>query len=478
MDNNYMDSILFDSYSWMENNELQTLFEEVWSSINVKGKSRKVIANMRDCLRDYLCSLLHGYRYGQYISITTKKNNFYTKKILDKITGTEIRIKTRYAKLNIKYSAFIAVLDALLDGEWIELQSGFRAQTDYKKGRNTRIWASQKLAKVFDGISYIPEKEPNELICIREKIGDEKIDIDFEDTDYTISLREKLEKINNLYNTTIFYHNILTKTKIINPYYHFYNPNNPIYNNKQHHPNYQSILIIPLRVPNRKNARIYPRIRAVFSNGCLTQGGRLYSSPLKGKSYHSLSSAERLTIKINGNPSGELDYCSLHISLLYAIEGISYNGDPYEIGIHGMRPVIKKLLLTVLNAKDGSGAIKSMQDMERKMKNREFISERDYEFWTAVYKNGADWEYLINRLREVHSLIRIYFCTGAGISLQNLDSQLMMNVLMHFVDKDITCLPVHDSVVIERRYLRALHEVMTREFYANFGQKCNVDEKK
>ena len=472
-----MDSILFDSYSWKENNELQTLFEEVWSSLNVKGKSRKVIANMKDCLRNYLCSLLHGYRYGQYVSITTKKNNFYTKKIFDKVTGTEIRINTRYAKLNIKYSAFVAVLGALLDGGWIELQLGFRAQTGYKKGRNTRIWASDKLAKVFERTSYIPEKEPNELICMRKKIGDEKVDIDFENTNYTISLKNKLERINNLYNTNIFYHNNLTKTKIINPYYKFYNPNNPNYNNKQHHPNYPNIHIIPLRVPNRKSSRIYPRIRAVFSNGCLTQGGRLYSSPLKGKSYHSLSSAERQTIKINGNPVGELDYCSLHISLLYAMEGISYNGDPYDIGIDGMRPVIKKLLLTVLNAKDDYGAIRSMQDMERKMRNREFISERDYEFWTAVYKNGADWEYLINRLRKVHSPIRIYFCSGAGIFLQNLDSQLMMNVLMYFVDKDITCLPVHDSVVIEKRHLRELHEVMTYEFYASFGQQCKVDAK-
>ena len=126
MDNNYMDSILFDSYSWKENNELQTLFEEVWSSLNIKGKSGKIITNMKFCLRNYLCSLSHGYRYGQYVSITTKKNNFYTKKIFDKVTGTEIRIKTRYAKLNIKYSAFMAVLDALLNEGWIKLQSGFR----------------------------------------------------------------------------------------------------------------------------------------------------------------------------------------------------------------------------------------------------------------------------------------------------------------------------------------------------------------
>ena len=64
---------------------------------------------------------------------------------------------------------------------------------------------------------------------------------------------------------------------------------------------------------------------------------------------------------VNGEQVVELDFCSMHVSLAYAMCGAKMDGDPYEIPGF-TRKQAKLGLLTAFNAIDLQAAIASLTD--------------------------------------------------------------------------------------------------------------------
>ncbi|MBV5343104.1 hypothetical protein JZU68_05665, partial [bacterium] len=62
-----------------------------------------------------------------------------------------------------------------------------------------------------------------------------------------------------------------------------------------------------------------------------------------------------------------------------------------------------------------------------------------------------------------------YVNSGAGLKLQNLDSQITEAILMRMTDKGIPCLPVHDSYIVPQQYEDRLRDVMMEEYKAVIG---------
>ncbi len=437
------DTILFDSYRWKENHELKSLYNFLLTSIETSSMSYKIIENVKACAKYFLCSLYDAYQLDKCIALALREEEFS---------------KGRYAQLHIKSRAFKAVLGTILDIGWAGEKIGFRAQKGYSQGRMTRIYPSGKLVEFFDGIECYPEKKASDIICVTDIIDGKKQLVEFAENTYTIELREKLTQINEVLANNVFRYEQAEKIKVKNPFL-------------KGHPEPENA---PRGIFKRKK-HLYPRLKASFCNGSTTEGGRLYCNPLKGASYQSLSPNVRANITINGKSVCEGDYGAMHIAILYAVEGLPLDGDPYDIGIPGIRPVIKKLLLSILNASDDNAVIKSINKEHYEMLKKEYIPERDLNFWEAFWGADIDVKTLINCLRNKHNPIKKYFCSGSGVFLQNLDSQLIISVITHFTDRDIPCLPLHDSVIIAERYKEELKQVMQKKFFKAFKQNCKVD---
>lgn len=101
--------------------------------------------------------------------------------------------------------------------------------------------------------------------------------------------------------------------------------------------------------------------------------GRLYT----GKYGHqSLRKVERRTLRFDGEQSVELDYAGMHPRLLYHLEGIPFDADPYALwGAETTRPMrlmAKQLINAAINAETGRAAIDACnQAMNTKTANGE-----------------------------------------------------------------------------------------------------------
>ena len=81
----------------------------------------------------------------------------------------------------------------------------------------------------------------------------------------------------------------------------------------------------------------------------------------------------------------------------------------------------------------------------------------------------------LQKFKDVHKPIAKYLNTGIGLKLQNLDSQIAERVLMAMTERQIPCLPVHDSFIVPARHEAKLREAMMRSYMELMGFKPLVD---
>ncbi|WDP88323.1 MAG: hypothetical protein HUN04_00595 [Desulfobacter sp.] len=81
----------------------------------------------------------------------------------------------------------------------------------------------------------------------------------------------------------------------------------------------------------------------------------------------------------------------------------------------------------------------------------------------------------MQKIREKHKPIAKYFDDASiGNILMNYDSQIMEKVLLHFADKGVAAIPIHDSVIVPIEYCDECGEVMKSEFQNVFHQNIEV----
>jgi hypothetical protein len=84
----------------------------------------------------------------------------------------------------------------------------------------------------------------------------------------------------------------------------------------------------------------------------------------------------------------------------------------------------------------------------------------------------------MDALEQKHAPIKDYFCTGKGIDLQYHDSVIAEAILVLFAKRNIPCLPLHDSFIVDCRYHKWLNYIMQAAFRKYFGHNCTVTPKK
>ncbi|MBV6647787.1 MAG: hypothetical protein KI790_20175 [Cyclobacteriaceae bacterium] len=342
----------------------------------------------------------------------------------------DYKAKSRYNELHISRTT-INVVDVLRSAGLILEATGFH-DPGTKIGRTTRIWPSTTLLKMFEearfgpfDITYHPERD---CIILR---NDAKKQIEYEDTDETNQMREKLTRYNDL----------LDRTFIDIP-----------------------TLEVPfIEIGGRTASRAYINqsnkfTRRIFNRSSFQFGGRFY-----GGWWQRCPKTWREQIFLNDHAVSELDYSGLHIVLLYAREGIDYWSsnvpqqtsnfkdpfarilnivDPYVIptpdfitDTNDLRAICKNLMLVSINAVNDEAAFGA------------FRAEAEFRSAEKQFTNKQLGQ-VLDALRAKHEPIAHMMANDAGIALMNLDSQIAEHVIKHFTDQEIPILTVHDSFLV------------------------------
>ena len=394
-----------DVHKWSEYIEVNKFVDSIYDNY-FKLQNPKII---KKHLKVILLDLYVAWKENPLMKLGVHMNN------------NAYKAKSRYNELHISKKT-ILVVNHLHSLKFIHLKSGYFAQGK-KEGRVTRIWATDKLVRHFQNAKYtisnIETPSDREVIVLRDN---SKKDIEYEDTTQTIKMRELLKAYNDL----------LKRTFIDIPELK------------------EPCIKVDSKVINISKHEKF--VRRIFNNNSWKENGRFY-----GGWWQRIPKQWRSKIYINGLPTIEDDYSSLHPILLYAQKGIDYNklkkDDPYDVAKLDIddpetkRKLIKTLFLTAINSKDEKScfqAVKSELQME-------------IPYFKFTFENLHS---ILVQLKENHLEIADDFCNSKGIGLLNLDSQIAEYIIEKFVVNDIPILCVHDSFIVSVKQDNFLRKTM------------------
>lgn len=356
----------------------------------------------------------------KYIAISRSRNDYIE--------------NTRLKKIFLKYRYTIHILDTLENNGYIEQHKGFHSKFT---GRLTRIRATEKLVRLFRKYKRDTNGENtlesgkifkrNIPVILRNQ---EKKDIDYD--------------INNK----------LVKNMIINV--------NRINKMLQKH-------VIDLESPdiwdeiiqsdsNLGHVRLNNKYKRVF-NGSFEYGGRFY-----GHWSQQIPSRYRKYITIDGKDTVEADYSCLHLSMLYRLENIDIpSGDLYRLNnvSDKFRSIIKFAVNISINAKTEKQAVQALNVCYKEHQVNKYIV-------------GISPKEMISKVMNKHYGIKKYFCTGHGLRLQALDSEIAESIMLNFAQRGECVLSIHDSFITSTDNKDVLIEMMRDRFYEHFSSYSRI----
>ncbi|RYY22693.1 MAG: hypothetical protein EOP62_22565 [Sphingomonadales bacterium] len=205
------------------------------------------------------------------------------------------------------------------------------------------------------------------------------------------------------------------------------------------------------RRPKRIRWLISPLYR-VFNNSRWDHGGRFY-----GPDYQGIPKEYRQFLMIDGQPTVEVDFTAMHPTMLYARLGVQLVGDPYRTPFCNDRDLVKVTLNALLNAK------------RRNIKPVDLFDSE-----TA----GMTWKQFVDRVLEHFRPLQRFICSGEGIKLQRIDSDIAEMVMLAFVRFGIPILPMHDSFLVPAQHEHLLIDTMKSAFLDKISFSCEVKVKR
>jgi hypothetical protein len=202
-------------------------------------------------------------------------------------------------------------------------------------------------------------------------------------------------------------------------------------------------------------------IYRVFNRGKWWMGGRFY-----GGWWMNCPKELRRFIRINDEPTIELDYRAQHINLLYALRGIALpTRDPYTIS--GLdRDFVKNVCLKLINAASVEQAWQACRKGALYDKEPELVACLDSHLDTL----DSFQEWVVDPILARHPSIAKDFCQDKGIELMRIDSDICQHVLTLMTNQEIPCLSVHDSFLVPEEHEKTLRYAMAAAYeLANLG---------
>ena len=342
-------------------------------------------------------------------------------------------------------------------GYLYEAEAGFNDRHPdkgkFSKSRFTRFRAEDKLINLFSlqeqrAFPVIIPPKTNDSIIVQEKIrtnhgGTKKHRTKFLETTYTTQLRTNIEIINQAlsrhwYDLEIeneqfkVLQNLLSTTEV-----------------KEQGKEY--VLDLSQRTLFR-----------IFNDNNFETGGRFY-----GGWWQNIPKKYRSNIIIDGKQTVEFDYSSIHPTILYLREGLVAPNDAYtqiiddcfDVAINN-RNELRSML---------KGAFNAMLNAKKTMKNAP----------NGIYPDrfGLNWRQVSDAIQKSHASIAHHFYSDMGRRLQKVDSDIAELVMLHFADRNIPILPIHDSFIMHHRFDIELSEMMKKAFERIVGGPVGVEQK-
>ncbi len=344
-------------------------------------------------------------------------------------------------KFGISYTV-IDQIHALADNDMI------LTSDTISRGQATEIKATEKYHEYFDNNRSV-EYKPREWVICREWIDTGEVRLHHNTkTNKWYEMKHYIPKIIEFEHTT----ETKRRRDILDEYYHLAGQHEVTLNGD----------------------KLQTALRCIYSEK-LNRGGRLYTGTYWG--VQKQSKEDRQLILIDGEPTTELDFCSLHPNMLYQKNGLRPQADQYSMILDmipelttkekkEIRGFVKILFQSIINTNSPASAIKS-GNFEMNLRNPD---GRNYKsILESLDLKVLD---LVGYYEQCHKSISQHFYKSIGTKLQYLDSKIALRVIKHFTRSGIVVLPIHDSFIIQSRYTDDLRSAM-QEAYCN---EMRVDE--
>ncbi|VEJ53831.1 hypothetical protein [Pragia fontium] len=191
-----------------------------------------------------------------------------------------------------------------------------------------------------------------------------------------------------------------------------------------------------------------------------------------------MSSLSRCNLLLNGQETIEVDFKSLHPRIIYAVLGIELPDgfDPYAISPDNfelpdtpeirqqLRNLSKIGLLILLNA---SNPYQALGALETEFKEAKIAYDFD------LLPDNLSLRNVISALKEINPEIAAKFHSGAGLLLQNYDSNIAELVISYFTEKGIPVIPIHDSFIVAKEFEQEMHYIMKEAYECIVGSTLN-----
>ena len=219
-------------------------------------------------------------------------------------------------------------------------------------------------------------------------------------------------------------------------------------------------------------------------------GGRFY----RGEQFK-LSKVERATVRIDNEPTDELDYQSMHLVMLYnqvGLELLTPVMDPYDYsGVADFSRNTGKLLTLQAVNSSGFSSLKRMvttsgkpeninrvkqyrSDVRRYLQravkglyveNPPFLPKNLKEQFIDGVPEGLDGDVFIKALIAKHgSIASLFGADNLALKLQNRDSIILDLVMQRLIIYGIPFIAIHDSVRVKRQDSMIATEIMKESY--------------
>jgi hypothetical protein len=398
------------------------------------GKPYKSRQNIRNHIRIFILSLFVAFEHepGKPIRYSRDRNKY--------------KKGSRYNPDFISYRYTRLVSNFLKRAGYVDYYPGFQSKNNAKQ---SRILATDKLIRLFKQYDLSLDmvyRDPNEEIIKLTNTEDEEIE--YEETQDTSGMRDQLRSINELLQQQ----------------------------NYELDPEPAELEKLKKRIDFTKK-----RVTRNFSRNQFDKGGRFY-----GGFWTNMPAEYRQCIKINGESIVELDFSGLHITMLYINEGVTPpEGDAYHLDDYptngSFRKFVKTLTNIMINASDDENARKGLcGKIWEDLKNKEKAEDKKFKLPPEIKSTKKeDLDPVMRAIRTKHRAVQHHFCSDMGISLQYMDSQIALKVMLYFFEKSIVVLPEHDSFIIQAQHEPELKSVMTQAFkdVMNTDYKISISKK-
>jgi len=415
-----------DVHRWSDHPEVAAIVENIWgehfSDMAVNRPGPRPRTPFKEQLKVVLLDCYVAWMEDPELSIGVSMNvNAYD-------------TRSRYNALHIS-KHIIKIIERLHEVGLLVIAKGSYGGEGVGANRTTRIRPSDQLQAIFAGGKVkrddIHRIDTEECVILR---GEDGRLVEYEDTEQTNLWREELRAYNRVLANSFIDLSTAEEAHIVA-------------GEKSQH-----------------IGRHYQFVRRVFSRGDWGLNGRFY-----GGWWQQLGSKDRSNILIDDQPTVEVDFNALHVQILSAEANVVLEGDPYALPrgtVPGVpealqRKLVKRLVLTALNARDRRSAFASFRD------------DWPQEHVGKTLINNA-LEQLMEAFLERLPHLRDAVFADQGIRLMNIDSQIIERVHRHFTEQGVPVLSVHDSCIVDYTRVGELKRIMADASEAVVGRPLPV----